>query len=139
MNMHFRKYLGTSVLSVALLLASGIRGMAKNSESVTFSRDVVVNGTTLRAGKYTVQWETHSPEASVAFLQHHKVVLSTEGKVEERKSYYRSMTLNSEGANAERTNNYNRLAVVYDTAPNGSMSLVEIRFANTNKVLLFNQ
>jgi len=137
--MNIKKNLGMSALSVALLLASGISALAKNSESVTFSRDVVVNGTTLPAGKYTVQWETHSPEASITFLQHHKVVLSTEGKVEQRKSNYRSMTLNSEGANAERTNNYNRVAVVYDTAPNGSMSLLEIRFPNTNKVLVFNQ
>jgi len=137
--MNIRKYLGTSVLSVALLLASGIRGMAKNSESVIFSRTVVVNGTTLPAGEYAVQWETHSPEASITFLQHHKVVLSTEGKVEGRKGYYRSMTLNSEGRNAERTNNYNHVALVYNSAPDGSMTLVEIHFANSNKVLVFNQ
>jgi hypothetical protein len=137
--MNIKKYLGASVLSVALLLASGIRGMAKNSESVTFSHDVMVNGKTLPAGEYTVQWETHSPEASVAFLRHHKVVLSTEGKVEGRKGYYRSMTLTSEGRNGERNNNYNPVAVVYNAAPNGSMAVVEIHFANSNKVLLFNQ
>ena len=138
-NMHTRKYLVTSVLSVALLLASGIRGMAKNSESVTFSHDVAVNGATLRAGEYTIEWETHSPEAPVAFLQHHRVVLTTEGRVEGRKGYYRSMTLNSEGRTGERTNNYNHVAVVYNTAPDGSLSLVEIHFADSNKVLVFNQ
>lgn len=139
MNMNIRKYLGTSVLSVALLLASGVLALAKNSGSVTLSHDVVVNGATLPAGEYTVQWETHSPEATVEFVQHHKVVLSTEGKVEGRKGYYRSMDLNSEGRLGERTNAYNSVAVVCNTASDGTMSLIEIHFADSNKVLLFNQ
>jgi hypothetical protein len=121
MNMDVRKYLGTSVLSVALLLASGIPALAKNARTVTFSHDVVLNGTTLPAGKCLVQWETHSPEATVEFVQHHKVLLSTEGRLEER----------SQG--------YNRDEVVYNTASDGTMSLVEIRFADSNKVLVFNQ
>ena len=49
------------------------------------------------------------------------VVLSTEGRVE------------------ERDKSYDRDAVVYNTAPDGTMSLIEIRFADSNKVLVFNQ
>jgi len=138
-RMNIRKFLGTSALSVALLVAAGIPGLAKNSGSVTFSHDVVVNGATLPAGEYTVQWETHSPEATVEFVQHRKVVLSTEGKVEGRKGFYRSMTLNSEGRTDERTNAYGDVAVVYNTASDGTMSLVEIHFAFSNKALVFNQ
>ena len=138
MNMNIRKFLGTSALSVALLVAGGIPGLAKSSGSVTFSHDVVVNGATLPAGEYTVQWETHSPEATVEFVQHRKVVLSTEGKVEGRKGFYRSMTLNSEGRTDERTNAYGDVAVVYNTASDGTMSLVEIHFAFSNKALVFN-
>jgi len=121
MNMNIRKYLGTSVLSVALLLASGIPALAKDSRTVTISHDFVLNGTSLPAGKYIVRWETHSPEATVEFVQHHKLVLSTEGRVE------------------ERSKGYDRDAVVYNTASDGTMSLVEIRFAYSNKVLVFNQ
>jgi len=55
MNMNIRKFLGTSALSVALLVAGGNPGLAKSSGSVTFSHDVVVNGATLPAGEYTVQ------------------------------------------------------------------------------------
>jgi hypothetical protein len=139
MNTNIRKSLGTSALAVALLLASGVAGLAKNSESVTFSHNVVVNGTTLPAGHYTVQWETHSPEATVQFVQHHKVVLATAGKVLARKGNYRSMTLSSEDQAAEGTNAYNPGAVVYDTASDGTLSLVEIHFALSNKVLVFNQ
>jgi hypothetical protein len=54
-------------------------------------------------------------------VQHHKVILSTEGRVE------------------ERDKSYDRDAVVYNAAPDGTMSLVEIRFAHSNKVLTFNQ
>ena len=121
MNMNIRKSLGTSVLSVALLLASGIPALASHSATVTLSHDLVLNGTTLPAGKCSVRWETHSPEATVEFVQHHKVVLSTEGRVE------------------ERSKGYDHDAVVYNTAPDGTMSLVEIRFAYSNKVLVFNQ
>jgi hypothetical protein len=121
MNMDVRKYLGTSFLSVALLLASGIPALAKNARTVTFGHDFVLNGTTVPAGRCSVQWETHSPEATIEFVKHHKVVLSTEGRVEER----------SQG--------YNRDEVVYNTASDGTMSLVEIHFAYSNKVLVFNQ
>ena len=119
--MDIRKYLGTSILSAVLLLACGIPGLAKESRTVTLSNNVVVNGTSLPAGKYTVRWETHSPEATVEIVRRHKVVLSTEGRVE------------------ERSKGYDRDAVVYNTASDGTMSLAEIRFAHSNKVLVFNQ
>ena len=121
MNMDVRKYLGTSALSVALLLASGIPALAKDSRTVTFGHDSILNGTTVPAGKYSVQWETHSPEATVEFVQHHKVVLSTEGRLE------------------ERSESFDRNEFVYNTASDGAMSLIEIRFANSNKVLVFDQ
>jgi hypothetical protein len=140
MNMYIRKCLGTSVLSVALLLASGIPALATHSATVTLSHDVVLNGTSLPAGKYTVRWETDSPEATVEFVQHHKVVLSTEGKVEERfRGYDRNVVVNTGSKIEERTNAYDRDAVVYNTASDGTMSLVEIHFAYSNKILVFNQ
>jgi hypothetical protein len=121
MNMNVRKRLRTSLLSVALLLAAGIPGFAKHSRPVTLPHDAVVAGTTLSAGKYVVQWETHSPEASVQFVQHHQVVLSTGGRIE------------------QRNHAYERDATVYDTAADGTLYLIEIRFAYSNKVLVFNQ
>jgi len=121
MNMSIRKHLGTSILSAALLLACGIPALAQNTQTVTFHHDFVVNGATVPAGKCLVRWETHSPEATVEFVQHHKVVLSTEGRVE------------------ERSKAYDRDAVVYNTAADGTMSLVEIRSAYSNKVLVLNQ
>ncbi len=138
--MDIRKYLGTSILSVALLLASGIPALAKNSRTVTFSHDVVLNGTTLPAGQYTVQWETHSSGATIEFVQRHKVVLSTDGGFEERsKGYDRNVVVNTAGSLDDRANAYDRDSVVYNTASDGTMSLAEIRFAYSNKVLVFDQ
>ncbi|MGO8732602.1 MAG: hypothetical protein ACLQVM_07405 [Terriglobia bacterium] len=118
--MEIRKYLGTSILSLTLLLASGIPGLAKNSRTVTFSHDLVLSGSSLPAGQYTVRWEAHSPQATVEFARGHKVVLSTEGKIEERGKKYDSNS------------------VVYHTASNGTITIGEIRFAGSSQVLVFN-
>jgi len=139
MNTNIRKYLGLSVLSAALLLTSGIPALAKNSETVTISHDVTVNGTTLPAGHYTVEWETHSPEGTIVFVQHHRVVLSTAGTIWSRKANYRNNTVMTEDNNAQAANLRNLVAVVYSTAPDGTKSLVEIHLATSNKILVFNQ
>ena len=140
MNMNIRKCLGTTVLSLALLLASGIPGLAKNSRTVTLNHDAVLSGTSLSAGKYSIRWETHSPEASIQFVRRHEVVVGTEGRVEERKGYYQcNVRFNAESGLDKCTNGHDRDAVVYNTAADGTMSLVEIRFAYSNRVLVFNQ
>jgi len=137
--MNFTKFIGTSVLSVALVLAAGISCLAKNSESVTFAHNVVVNGTTLPAGHYTLQWDGHGTEATVVFSQHRKVVLSTDGSIWSRKGNYRDMkAVNTDGA-AEGANVYGAGAVVYNTDSDGTMSLVEIHLAASNKILVFNR
>jgi hypothetical protein len=137
--MNFTKYIGTAVLSLALVLATGVSCLAKNSESVTFAHNIVVNGTTLPAGHYIVRWEDHNPGATVVFSMHRKVVLSTDGTVLTRKGNYRSMTLATPDKASEGANVSDPLAVVYNTAPDGTMSLVEIRLAASNKILVFNQ
>lgn len=121
MKRNIRKYFETGILSLGLLLAAGAPALAENSGTVTLLHDVVVHGKTLRAGKYNVEWKTHSPEASVQFVQRYKVVLFTEGRLE------------------KRPKTYDQNSVVYDTAPDGTMSIIEIRFANSNKVLVFNE
>jgi hypothetical protein len=119
--MNIRKYLGTSILSVALLLASGYSGFAKNSRTVTLTYGVVLSGTTLPAGKYVVRWEAQRPRTTVEFAQDNNVVLSTECKFEDRGRKYPSNT------------------VVYDTASGGTKTISEIRFRGSSEVLVFNQ
>lgn len=119
--MNIRKYFGASALSVALLLAAGIPGLAANSRTVMLRHAAVLSGTNLSAGQYDIRWEAHSPDATVQFVRGRKVVLSTQGRVEARNKTYDSN------------------AVVYNSAPDGSFSLVEIRFAGSSDVLVFNQ
>jgi len=116
---NFRKYFKTGILVLGLLLAAGAPALAKNSGSITVLHDAAVHGKILRAGTYMVEWKTHSPEATVQFSQRFKVALFAEGRVERR----------------DRT--YEQNSVVYDTAPDGSLSIIEIRFADSNKVLVF--
>jgi hypothetical protein len=118
--MDIRKCLATSILSVALLLASGIPGLAKSSRTVVLGHNAVLSGKTLPAGTYVVQWEARNPRAAVEFAQRHTVVLSTEGRIEDRGKKYDSTS------------------VVYDTAADGTSSISEIRFAGSSEVLVFN-
>jgi len=121
MKRNVRKYFGTGILSLGLLLAAGIPALGSDSGTVTLLHAVVLHGKTLPAGRYNVEWKTHSPEATVQFVQRYKVILDTQGRVE------------------QRAKKYDQNEVVYDTSPDGSMSLIEIRFAHSNKVLVFNQ
>jgi ABC-type thiamine transport system substrate-binding protein len=119
--MNIRKYLGASILSVALLLACCIPVLAKNSRTVVITYNAVLSGKTLPAGNYVVQWEAHNSQATVEFAQGHKVVLSTEGRLEDR------------GKKCDTT------MVLYYTASNGTRTISEIRFAGSSEVLVFNQ
>jgi hypothetical protein len=120
MNRSIKECFVTGIVSLGLLLAAGIPAVASNSAEVTLNHNAVVHGKNLPAGKYTVEWKTHSPEATVQFVQRSRVVLSTDGRVEQR----------------DKTSD--STAVVYDNAPDGSLSIIEIRFANSNQVLVFN-
>ena len=123
MSMNIRKHLGTPVLLAALVLGTGIPGMAGSSHSrkVILFHPAMMGGTTLPAGKYSVRWKTHSPQASVKFVQRHQTLLATEGIVEQRDT------------------TYSHNEVLYSTTSDGAMSLLEIRFAGSNKALVFTQ
>ena len=119
--MNIRNSFGTSVLSAALLLASGIPALARNARTVALPHNALVSGTNLPAGRYSIRWEAQSPTATVQFLRGNKIVLSTAGKIEQRHK------------------SYNRNEVVYDTASDGTMTISEIRFAGSKEALVFNQ
>jgi hypothetical protein len=125
---------------VARLLTSRIPILAKNSRTVTLAYDVVLKGTSLPAGQYSVRWVTHSPKATVEFVRNHQVVLSTEGRVEERiNALDRNVAAHTKSRLDCRSNLYDYDAVFYNTAADGTISLMEIRFAHSNKILVFNQ
>ena len=114
-----RKWFGFLSLAV-VLLAAGIPASAKESRTIKLEHAIVLDGKKVPAGWYKVEWQTHSPEATVQLLQERKLVAGTEGRLELR----------------DRKNSCD--SVVYNSLPDGTMSLLEIRFAGSNKVLVFN-
>jgi hypothetical protein len=117
--MKLRRYLGSSVLALAFVLLASASALAKNSKTIKMVYDGNLSGTHLSVGSYKVQWENHSPDATVTFKQGKEVVLTTHAKVE------------------ERDREYNNNEVVYDTGADGSRTITEIRFAGSKEVLVF--
>src|SRR5271167_144548 len=60
------------VLGLALLLASS--AFAATKASLQLSNPVTLNGTTLKAGDYKVQWDGDGPNVEVSFRQGKNVV-----------------------------------------------------------------
>jgi hypothetical protein len=69
----------TLVLGLALVLASS--AFAATKTSLQLSHPVTVNGTTLQAGNYKLQWEGSGPNVEVSILQGKNVVAKTPARV----------------------------------------------------------
>lgn len=103
------------VLGLALLLASS--AFAANKPSLALSHPVTVNGTTLKAGDYKVQWEGTGPNVEVRILQGKNVLVKAPARVVELQ------TAAADDAALTRTNE------------SGTSSLAAIRFQG-NKLSL---
>jgi hypothetical protein len=106
----------TSVLVILVLVAAS--AFAKNERRLTITNDASIGGKTLRAGNYKVDWVSHSPEATVTFYNGKEVVATVEGKWVNRDSEYKQN------------------AVLYENHPDGSRSIIEIRFAGMKQALV---
>ena len=71
----------TLVLGLALLSASS--AFAATKASLQLSNPVTVNGTTLKAGDYRVQWEGNGPNVEVSILQGKNVLAKVPAHVVE--------------------------------------------------------
>lgn len=105
-------------LVLVVLLLSAASAFAKNERRITLVNSASVNGQTLHAGNYKVDWVSHSPEATVTFYKGKEAVATVQGKWVERGSQYRQN------------------AVVYTDHPDGSKSILEIRFAGMSQALV---
>ena len=92
---------------------------ATGSGTVTLSSAAQLNGKSLAAGEYKVKWDSQSPEAEVTFLHGKKAVATAHAKVVDR-------------GEASLWN-----AVVTRDNPDGSKTLIEIRFQGKKSVLVF--
>jgi hypothetical protein len=94
---------------------------SKNSRAVELPFAASVNGTSLEPGVYKVTWQTHSPAATVSFFRKRTLATTATGKWVSRDVEYSSN------------------AVIYNKKPDGSLTIVEIRFAGLKGALVFDQ
>ena len=111
----------TRVLVPVLVLALTATAFAGTGGSATIKLfgAAQLNGTSLAAGEYKVKWESHSPEAEVTILRDKKAMVTAHAKLVDR-----------DQASPEN-------AVVTRANPDGSETIVEIRFAGKKSVLVF--
>jgi hypothetical protein len=67
------------ILGLALLLASSAFAVTK--ASLTLDNPTTVNGTTLKAGDYKLQWDGSGPNVEVSILQGKTVLTKVQAKV----------------------------------------------------------
>ena len=103
---------------VLALTATAFAG-ASGSANIKLFGAAQLNGKSLAAGEYKVKWETNSPEANVTFLQGKKELATARAKLVDRNQ-------------ASREN-----AVVTRANPDGSETIIEIRFEGKKSVLVF--
>jgi hypothetical protein len=72
------------VLGLGLLLAAS--AFAGTKGDLQLSNAVNVNGTTLQAGEYKVQWEGNGPNVELSFIQGKKVVAKASAHIVELQS-----------------------------------------------------
>ena len=108
-------------IGLALVLGAGVRAYAKNARTFHLDSDAFLNGKQLKEGDYRVQWESHSPTVTVTFLQGKHEVLTANGRWEDRNSVALGDT------------------IVYDTNPDGSRKVLEIRLAGSREAIVFGE
>ena len=117
--MRLRKTLSVTLVTMALLVTAAGAAIARDSKNIVLRYDATAAGSHLASGDYRVQWQTHSPEATVTFLQKGKVVAAVEGKVVDRGTKYQANQ------------------VVFGSGPDGARTIQEIRFQGSSEVIQF--
>ena len=115
------KTLSVTIVAMALFIAAGAAAKSKDFRVMVLRSAAVVAGTHLTSGNYNVQWQTHSPQATVTFLQDGKLVATAEGQV------------------VDHGTKYPANEVMFDETADGARVIREIRFKGSSEVLVFNQ
>jgi len=106
-------------LLILILLIVNLSAWSNNAKTVPFRTDLTLNGSKLPSGFYEISWVSHSPEATVKFVKAGQVMATAMGKWVDRGAKYRAD------------------ALVYTNNPDGSHTLLEIRFAGQKQALVF--
>ena len=106
-------------LLILIILVVNLSTWANNTKALPFRTDVTLNGHTLPSGFYEISWVSHSPDATVTFVKAGHVMMTAMGKWVDRGAKYQADSL------------------VYTNNPDGSHTLIEIRFAGQKQALVF--
>jgi len=109
-----------ALATLVFVLVAGASAQAKNSRNLVLPHDATVAGAHLASGQYQIQWEEHSPQATVTFQQGKNVIAKVEGKL------------------VDRGTKYSANQIVTDRGTDGSPSIQELRFAGSSQVIVFN-
>ena len=118
--MSLKRALTISVAATAFLVTSAMASKPKDSKNVVLSHDATVAGSHLESGDYNIQWQTHSPTATISFWRKGKVIATMQGKV------------------VDRGTKYHANQVVYADLPGGERTIQEIRFRGSSEVVVLN-
>jgi len=121
MEMRLNTPLSATIVALVLSVAAGSAAKSKDVRDITVHYDALVAGSHLASGEYGVTWQTHSPTATVSFLQKGKVVTTAEGKI------------------VDRGTKYSANQVVYGIAATGVHQIQEIRFRGSTEVIVFSE
>jgi len=106
-------------LLILIALAVNLSAWANNAKTLSLRTEVTLHGNKLTAGFYQISWVSHRPEATVTFVRAGHVMVTAMGKWVDRGAKYTSN------------------AFVYTNNPDGSHTLLEIRFAGQKQALVF--
>lgn len=119
--MRLMKVLSVTIIAMAFFAVAAAAANVKDSRSLNLRFDATVAGAHLAMGNYNVQWQRHSPEATVSFLQGSKVVATAEAKV------------------VDRGTKYENDEVVFDEAADGTRMIRELHFAGSREAIEFKE
>ncbi len=119
--MKLRKMLAVAFSTAVLLSAVSLQAARSKTQSVYVPYAGTVAGTHLNSGQYRVKCETDGTTAKLTFVLNRKVVATVEGKV------------------VNHSDEYSTNQVLYDTRPDGTPAITEIRFARPNQAITFKQ
>jgi len=106
-------------MALVIVLVAGSSLYAKDSQTMTLRSPAMLGSTKFDPGSYKVTWQAGASDSEVTFKQGKKVVATAQGKWVKRDAKY------SNGG------------VVYSSNPDGSRSILEIRVAGSDEVLVF--
>jgi hypothetical protein len=109
----------SSMFLLFLLMATSL--FAANKGSLEVSDSVLVNGTRLAAGDYSLSWEGNGPNVQLNILKGHKVIASTPARV------------------VDKENPQGRDSALLKMNPDGTKSLAEVRFGGKKYALEIGQ